>query len=172
MIVRLHQSHTVMSRLWRRTFGYDPSLNPTAIFNLSDEPTTRSCWSASAGRLPCPRTNSKLWSAKQDRICYRWSFFWPSESQRKRNMLWQQGWSLTLCRRTFPWPRSLDPWQDLHKSCLLFYLTCRRRVESSRVESCILTQSSVDSMFSPGNMMHVPSVGLVTLAALCSCRFK
>ena len=106
-------------------------------------------------------------------FCYRWSFFWPSESQRKRNMLWQQGWSLTLCRRTFPWPRSLDPWQDLHKSCLLFYLTCRhRRVESSRVESCILTQSSVDSMFSPGNMMHVPSVGLVTLAALCSCRFK
>ena len=54
-------------RLWRWTFGYESHENVSAIFNLSNEPASRSCWSASARRLPCPSTNSKLWSSRQQR---------------------------------------------------------------------------------------------------------
>ena len=60
-------------RLWQQTYQYPARLARSAVFNLSDEPTTRSTWSAASGRIPCPRTNSKLWSP------YRGRYLLPAE---------------------------------------------------------------------------------------------
>ena len=63
----LLQVRHVQIRLWQRNFQYPARLAKSAIFNLSDEPTSRSTWSAASGRIPCPRTNSKLWSPSRGR---------------------------------------------------------------------------------------------------------
>ena len=65
--------NTFKIRLWERTYQYPARLARSAVFNLSDEPTTRSTWSAASGRIPCPRTNSKLWSP------YRGRYLLPAE---------------------------------------------------------------------------------------------
>jgi len=51
-----------------QSFGYPAGRSDFCIFNLADNPAMRQTWSASAGRIPCPRTNGgKLWSAKRQR---------------------------------------------------------------------------------------------------------
>ena len=38
--------------LWERNYQYPARLARSAVFNLSDELTTRSTWSAASGRMP------------------------------------------------------------------------------------------------------------------------
>ena len=45
--------NTFKLRLWERNYQYPARLARSAVFNLSDEPTTRSTWSAASGRIPC-----------------------------------------------------------------------------------------------------------------------
>jgi len=58
-----HQRLAAYMAMWQARFGHDAATDPTAVFNLADNPENGFVtWSASSGRIPGLRTNGgKLW---------------------------------------------------------------------------------------------------------------
>lgn len=56
------------TRIWQQCYGYPAEHSTWALFNLGDNPSARTVWSGSCGRVPSPRTNgAKLYSPRQRR---------------------------------------------------------------------------------------------------------
>ena len=141
-------------RTWLATFGYPASSSDFCVFNLSDNPSARLTWSAASGRVPCPRTNGgKLFSPKKR----RWLL--PVEQLAAFGVPTQNHHCFLASVRPFlhAGEKAEHMIGALAAPAYVSHILWPVR---PRVASVIVA--------SAGNMMHVPSVGLVLLAALIS----